>query len=151
MVAVDFDPAGVAGGDLPAVLRGLAAGRTRRRTAEGGPSASGLVGRLVGLGAGARLDVVVEVVRGGVAVVLGFGSAGEVRVDAAFKELGFDSLTAVELRNRLSVVTGLRLPATLVFDYPTPRVLAEYLCTRLTGETAGSAAHAPVVAAARRR
>ncbi|MFI8988870.1 SDR family NAD(P)-dependent oxidoreductase [Streptomyces antimycoticus] len=146
MVAVDFDPAGVAGGDLPAVLRGLAAGRTRRRMAEGGPSASGLAGRLVGLGAGARLDVVVEVVRGGVAVVLGFGSAGEVRVDAAFKELGFDSLTAVELRNRLSVVTGLRLPATLVFDYPTPRVLAEYLCTRLSGETAES--RAPVAARA---
>ncbi|MGW7616610.1 SDR family NAD(P)-dependent oxidoreductase [Streptomyces antimycoticus] len=146
MVAVDFDPAGAAGEDLPAVLRGLVAGRTRRRTAEGGPSASGLAARLVGLGAGARLDVVVEVVRGGVAVVLGFGSAGEVRADAAFKELGFDSLTAVELRNRLSVVTGLRLPATLVFDYPTPRVLAEYLCTRLTGETAES--RAPVVARA---
>ncbi|AEM83619.1 type I polyketide synthase [Streptomyces violaceusniger] len=147
-VAAAVDPAGVAGGDLPAVLRGLVAGRTRRRIAEGGLSALGLAGRLVGLGVGARLDVVVEVVRGGVAVVLGFGSAGEVRVDAAFKELGFDSLTAVELRNRLSVVTGLRLPATMVFDYPTPRVLAEYLCSRLTGETAGSAAHTPVVAAA---
>ncbi|MGP3939992.1 SDR family NAD(P)-dependent oxidoreductase, partial [Streptomyces sp. 6N106] len=146
MVAVDFDPAGAAGGDLPAALRGLVAARTRRRIAEGGPSASGLAARLVGLGAGARLDVVVEVVRGGVAVVLGFGSASEVRVDAAFKELGFDSLTAVELRNRLSVVTGLRLPATMVFDYPTPRVLAEYLCTRLTGETAGS--RAPVAARA---
>ncbi|MBO3678031.1 type I polyketide synthase [Streptomyces sp. NEAU-YJ-81] len=146
MVAVDLDPAGAAGEDLPAVLRGLAAGRTRRRIAEGGPSASGLAGRLVGLGVGARLDVVVEVVRGGVAVVLGFGSASEVRVDAAFKELGFDSLTAVELRNRLSLVTGLRLPATMVFDYPTPRVLAEYLCTRLTGETAGS--RAPVAARA---
>ncbi|MBU3871433.1 SDR family NAD(P)-dependent oxidoreductase, partial [Streptomyces sp. 4503] len=89
MVAVDFDPAGAAGEELPAVLRGLVAGRTRRRIAEGGPSASGLAGRLVGLGAGARLDVVVEVVRGGVAVVLGFGSGSEVRVDAAFKELGF--------------------------------------------------------------
>ncbi|MEU1946476.1 SDR family NAD(P)-dependent oxidoreductase, partial [Streptomyces sp. NPDC020125] len=146
MVAVDFDPAGAAGEELPAVVRGLVAGRTRRRIAEGGPSASGLAGRLAGLGVGARLDVVVEAVRSGVAVVLGFGSAGEVRVDAAFKELGFDSLTAVELRNRLSVVTGLRLPATLVFDYPTPRVLAEYLCTRLTGETTGS--RAPVVARA---
>ncbi|MGW7692503.1 SDR family NAD(P)-dependent oxidoreductase [Streptomyces asiaticus] len=140
MVAVDFDPAWAVGEDLPAVLRGLVSGRIRRRAAEGGPSASGLAAELVGLDAGGRLDVVVDVVRGGVAVVLGFGSLGEVRVDAAFKELGFDSLTAVELRNRLSVVTGLRLPATLVFDYPTPRVLAEYLCTRLTGETAGSRA-----------
>ncbi|WP_308218547.1 acyl carrier protein, partial [Streptomyces hygroscopicus] len=64
--------------------------------------------------------MVVEVVRGAVAVVLGFGVSGGVRVDVAFKELGFDSLTAVELRNRLSSVTGLRLPATVVFDYPTP-------------------------------
>ncbi|WP_432015794.1 beta-ketoacyl synthase N-terminal-like domain-containing protein, partial [Streptomyces cucumeris] len=87
--------------------------------------------------AGGRLGVVLEVVRGAVAVVLGFGSGGEVRDEAAFKELGFDSLTAVELRNRLSSVTGLRLPATMVFDYPTPRVLAEYLCTRLTGATTG--------------
>ncbi|ASQ92847.1 type I polyketide synthase [Streptomyces sp. 11-1-2] len=146
MVAVDLDPAGAAGEDLPAVLRGLVAGRAGRRLAAGEVGVSGLAGRLVGLGVGARLDVVVEVVRGGVAVVLGFGSASEVRVDAAFKELGFDSLTAVELRNRLSVVTGLRLPATMVFDYPTPRVLAEYLCTRLTGETAGS--RAPVAARA---
>ncbi|WP_432015793.1 beta-ketoacyl synthase N-terminal-like domain-containing protein, partial [Streptomyces cucumeris] len=88
--------------------------------------------------------MVLEVVRGAVAVVLGFGSGGEVRGEAAFKELGFDSLTAVELRNRLSSVTGLRLPATMVFDYPTPRVLAEYLCTRLTG--AGSGTDRPVLA-----
>ncbi|MBP2061815.1 type I polyketide synthase [Streptomyces iranensis] len=146
MVAVDFDPADVAGEELPAVLRGLVSGRTRRRAAEGDPSASGLAAQLVGLDAAGRLGVVVDVVRGGVAVVLGFGSLGEVRVDAAFKELGFDSLTAVELRNRLSVVTGLRLPATLVFDYPTPRVLAEYLCARLTGETAGT--RAPLAARA---
>ncbi|WP_211835316.1 type I polyketide synthase [Streptomyces rhizosphaericus] len=145
-VAAAVDTAGVAGEDLPAVLRGLVSGRVRRRAAEGGSSVSGLVAELVGLDAAGRLDVVVDVVRGGVAVVLGFGSLGEVRVDAAFKELGFDSLTAVELRNRLSVVTGLRLPATLVFDYPTPRVLAEYLCTRLTGETAGT--RAPLAARA---
>ncbi|WP_307822137.1 acyl carrier protein, partial [Streptomyces coffeae] len=80
---------------------------------------------MAGLDVAGRLSVVLEVVRGAVAVVLGFGGAGEVRAEAAFKELGFDSLTAVELRNRLSVATGLRLPATMVFDYPTPRVLAE--------------------------
>ncbi|MBI0319785.1 SDR family NAD(P)-dependent oxidoreductase, partial [Streptomyces javensis] len=64
MVAVDFDPAGVAGEDLPAVLRGLVSGRIRRRAAEGGPSASGLAAELVGLDAAGRLGVVVDVVRG---------------------------------------------------------------------------------------
>ncbi|MGW3435534.1 type I polyketide synthase, partial [Streptomyces melanosporofaciens] len=81
-VAAAVDPAGVARRDLPAVLRGLVAGRVGRRTAAGEVGASGLAGRLVGLGVGARLDVVVEAVRGGVAVVLGFGSGSEVRVDA---------------------------------------------------------------------
>ncbi|MFC9226874.1 SDR family NAD(P)-dependent oxidoreductase, partial [Streptomyces hygroscopicus] len=138
-VAADISTAGVARQDLPAVLRGLVVGGgVGRRVAAGGVGVSGLVERLRGLDAGGRLDVVVEVVRGAVAVVLGFGVSGGVRVDVAFKELGFDSLTAVELRNRLSSVTGLRLPATVVFDYPTPRVLAEYLCARLTGEVVGS-------------
>src|SRR3954452_9950860 len=91
VVAVDLDVAGLAGGDVPAVLRGLVAGRVRRRVADGGGQVGGLAGRLVGLDEGARLDVVVEVVRGCVAVVLGFGSPGEVRSGAAFKELGFDS------------------------------------------------------------
>ncbi|MCO8301679.1 type I polyketide synthase, partial [Streptomyces sp. RKCA744] len=146
-VAADISTAGVARQDLPAVLRGLVVGGgVGRRVAAGGVGMSGLVERLRGLDAGGRLDVVVEVVRGAVAVVLGFGVSGGVRVDVAFKELGFDSLTAVELRNRLSSVTGLRLPATLVFDYPTPRVLAEYVCARLTGAAAGPGG--PVVAVA---
>ncbi|MGW2327121.1 SDR family NAD(P)-dependent oxidoreductase [Streptomyces sp. NPDC001700] len=146
VVAVDLDVAGVVGGGVPAVLRGLVVGRVRRRVAVGGVSAGGLVGRLVGLDEGGRLDVVGEVVRGCVAVVLGFGSSGEVRSGVAFKELGFDSLTAVELRNRLSAVTGLRLPATMVFDYPTPHALATYLCTRLVGESAVARGPAMTVA-----
>ncbi|MFS7879763.1 type I polyketide synthase, partial [Streptomyces asiaticus] len=85
-VAAAVDTAGVAREDLPAVLRGLVSGRTARRMAAGETGTSGLVAELVGLDAAGRLGVVVDVVRGGVAVVLGFGSLGEVRVDAAFKE-----------------------------------------------------------------
>ncbi|MEU8827597.1 SDR family NAD(P)-dependent oxidoreductase [Streptomyces sp. NPDC048636] len=146
LLAAELNVAGLVGGEVPGVLRGLVGGGVRRRLAAVGGEVSGLVGRLAGLDAVGRVGVVLEVVRGAVAVVLGFGSAGEVRAEAAFKELGFDSLTAVELRNRLSVATGLRLPATMVFDYPTPRVLAEYLCTRLTGETSRSSAAVAVAA-----
>ncbi|MEW2174703.1 type I polyketide synthase, partial [Streptomyces sp. NPDC007027] len=74
-----------------------------------------------------------ELVRAHVAAVLGHGSARDVAVDTTFKDLGFDSLSAVELRNALSAATGLSLPSGLLFNHPTPAVLAEHLGGRLHG------------------
>ncbi|QNP67905.1 SDR family NAD(P)-dependent oxidoreductase (plasmid) [Streptomyces genisteinicus] len=123
-----------AAGDLPPVLRGLAG--TVRRTAAGGPVAGGdsaLRGRLAALSAADAERMLVGLVCEHAAAVLGHTGAHAVREDSAFKVLGFDSLTAVDLRNRLGVATGLNLSATLVFDYPTPRVLARYLADELIG------------------
>ncbi|WP_344599046.1 type I polyketide synthase, partial [Streptomyces violaceusniger] len=78
-------------------------------------------------------SVVLSMVREQAAMVLGHSGAGKIDEGTAFRSLGFDSLTAVELRNRIATVTGLSLPAALVFDYPTPADLGEYLHTRLSG------------------
>ncbi|TYB45397.1 type I polyketide synthase [Actinomadura chibensis] len=112
-----------AAGLLPPVFGGLVRVPARRSDVAG-PS---LAERLTGLSEPDRHDLVVDVIRGHTAAVLGHGSPLSVDAKRAFKELGFDSLTAVELRNRLQVATGLRLPATLVFDFPTPDALAGHV------------------------
>ena len=112
------------GGWIPPLLRGLVRVPTRRGQ---GVADSWFTRRLAGLPAGEREGMVLELVRGEVAGVLGHGSADGVEVQRAFSELGFDSLAATELRNRLGVATGLRLAATLVFDYPTPLAVAKHL------------------------
>ena len=77
-----------------------------------------------------------------VAAVLGYGSTAPIKAKREFQELGFDSLTAIELRNRLTAATGQRLSATLIFDYPTPALLADHLRLQITRDGVSPAARA---------
>jgi acyl carrier protein len=87
--------------------------------------------QLAGLDTPGQLAVLTDLVCAQAAIVLGHSSGEHVPVSRAFKDAGFDSLTAVELRNQIAALTGTKLPATLVFDYPTPAVLAEYLLAEM--------------------
>ncbi|NLU76573.1 SDR family NAD(P)-dependent oxidoreductase [Streptomyces sp. HNM0575] len=125
-----------AGGPIPSLMRGLVKAPVRRAAEAAPQSAAGLTDRLATLSRSERERFLLDLVRGQAAAVLGYASAHLVPVDEAFRDLGFDSLTAVELRNRLKVATGLTLPATLVFDHPSPRALCAFLLGELgDGET----------------
>jgi acyl carrier protein len=113
---------------LPEVGRALAQSENAAHAAQatdGGQPA--LAEQLTGLAAAEQLRILTDLVRAEAASVLGYPSVDDVEPERAFSELGFDSLTSVDLRNRLSAATGLRLSATLLFDYPNPSVLADHL------------------------
>ncbi|MCQ4046291.1 SDR family NAD(P)-dependent oxidoreductase [Streptantibioticus rubrisoli] len=130
---IDLDAVRAAAGTapVPAMFRALVRTRGRRTVRLGGGSP--LAERLRPLSAAERGRTLLELVRSRVAAVLGHTGPEAVEATRAFKELGFDSLTAVELRNRLNTATDLRLPTSLVFDYPNPTVLADHLLGELLG------------------
>ncbi|MES4909492.1 SDR family NAD(P)-dependent oxidoreductase [Streptomyces sp. NPDC000395] len=139
-----------AAGGLPAILRGLVRAPARRAAAtattamDGDATATGATATTAGETPAAlrerlaalpdateRADALLELVRTHAAAVLGHDAAEPIDAGEEFRELGFDSLTAVELRNRLGAVTGLRLATTLVFDHPSPGALARHMGERL--------------------
>ncbi|WP_212765016.1 type I polyketide synthase, partial [Streptomyces sp. I05A-00742] len=120
-------------GVLSPVWRGLVRTPVRRAAAAQGGATLSLARELIALPTAERSRVVLELVRGHIAAVLGHDSAARVDENQGLMDAGIDSLTAVELRNRLTNATGLQLPTTLVFDYPTPAVLARHVEDELLG------------------
>ncbi|MER6188280.1 type I polyketide synthase, partial [Streptomyces sp. NPDC001652] len=124
--------------EIPEARRALAESASATG-AETDQEASALTLRLAALPTADQQRELTELVCRNAALVLGHDDSASVDASRAFRQIGFDSLTAVELRNRLNSLTGLRLPATLVFDHPTPAALAEYLRGELLGETVEAA------------
>jgi acyl carrier protein len=120
-------------GEVPPLFRSLIRTTSRRAATGTGTAAAAadLTRRLSGLTPAEGREALLELVRGQIATVLGHVDPADVEAARPFQDLGFDSLTSVELRNRLGALTGTRLPATLLFDYPTPSELVAHLYARV--------------------
>ncbi|MFE9566658.1 type I polyketide synthase [Streptomyces sp. NPDC006487] len=129
----------------PAVMRGLLRVPVRPAARNSGAAADSFTASLAGLAEEEQRARVLETVRAEAGAVLGHADPGTIAVDHRFTDLGFDSLTGVEFRNRLAALTGLRLPTTLVFDHPTLTELAGFLVAELSGEGRGGAGEQPAV------
>ncbi|MEV0324806.1 type I polyketide synthase, partial [Streptomyces sp. NPDC050659] len=143
LVPVRLDLRAPAGAEIPHLLRGLVRGPLRRVAEGGAAAASDLAGRLAGLPERERESVLLEIARTQAAAILGHAKGEAIDASLPFRDLGFDSLAAVQFRNAMSAATGLRLPATLVFDYPTLQALAGHLVTELSDAVDESAALVP--------
>ncbi|MFI7601021.1 type I polyketide synthase [Actinoplanes sp. NPDC049681] len=154
-VAAGFDPTALRAADdtrIPAVLRGLVPARRPIARAAARSAPASPVDRIKALPtAEQRIEALIDLVRRECALVLGHPDADAVRVDRTFKESGFDSLTALELRNRLASATGLTLSPAMIFDYPRPKALAAHLHAKIAGAVAprpaeeiGAAADEPI-------
>ncbi|WP_435532589.1 SDR family NAD(P)-dependent oxidoreductase [Streptomyces violaceusniger] len=126
-------------GPVPPLLRGLV--RQHRRTARTAADMDAFTQRLTRAEPEEQEQILLGLVCREAARVLGHASAHAIGPDLAFNEIGFDSLTAVELRNRLANHTGIRLPATLVFDYPTPTALMRHLRMKLCPDAPPAQTH----------
>ncbi|MFI1198667.1 type I polyketide synthase [Streptomyces sp. NPDC020883] len=127
---------------VPLVFGDLARTAARPTVQESLAATESLTERLSGLPEERRQEAALDFVRDQVALVLGHPDTSAVGTDRLLADLGFDSLTSVELRNRLAAATGVRLPASVVFEHPTPAALAEHLCAELLGAAADDPAPA---------
>ncbi|CDR03448.1 Beta-ketoacyl synthase [Streptomyces iranensis] len=137
LIAIDLDVRALAGRPaltLPAPLRALTGGGTARRTAATARPHTDWAGHLAALPLEEQRRTLLNLVLTHAAAALGHSDPGRIQTERGFLELGFDSLTAIELRNRLTAVTGLRLATTLIFDHPNPAALAVHLHAELAPE-----------------
>ncbi|WP_234022314.1 type I polyketide synthase [Streptomyces ipomoeae] len=117
-------------GSLPPLFQGLVK-HTRRAANSDGDTAGGLAERLAKAGRADQERILLDLVTAETATALGHASADAIDPALPFSDIGFDSLTAVELRNRLMAATGVKLPATLIFDHPTPHAILQLLIAEL--------------------